>query len=181
MKTFLFSVLVMGTALVARAEGWVLETSSLTYHVSHTLHTVEGTSTVARGKGVCAREGCHFLVAAPVTSFLSGDTNRDLHMLETTRGASFPMVTVSVSLPKVPETPIFSADLEITFSGQKATYTAVPFRVIDHSADGLQFSGVVPLNIDDFKIPAPSLLGMSIKRDVPVDVQMSWRRSSNSK
>jgi hypothetical protein len=181
MKTFLFCVLALGTALVARAEGWVLETSSLTYHVSHTLHTVEGTSTVARGKGVCAEEGCHFLVAAPVTSFLSGDTNRDLHMLETTRGASFPMVTVSISLPMVPETPTFAADLKIEFSGQTATYAAVPFRVLDRSGNGLHFTGVVPLNIDDFKIPAPSLLGMAIKRDVPVNVEMSWRRLPNSK
>ncbi|MBL8023780.1 MAG: YceI family protein [Elusimicrobia bacterium] len=181
MKKILSCLLVMGTVLTVRAENWGLETSSLTYHVKHTLHTVEGTSTVARGKGICQEEGCRFLVAAPVASFLSGDTNRDLHMMETTRGASFPMVTVSVALPKVPDTSPFLADLVIEFSGHKATYAAVPFAVIDRSGDLLRFTGVVPLNIDDFKIPAPSLLGMAIKREVPVQIEMSWRRAPASK
>ena len=58
--------------------------------MSHPMHEVDGTSHAARGKGICHAGQCDFLIAAPVKSFDSGDTNRDLHMLEATRGASFP-------------------------------------------------------------------------------------------
>jgi hypothetical protein len=176
MKKLIFGFSFLVFSVAARAESWGLEKSALTYHVTHTLHKVEGTNTGARGKGVCDSKGCQFLVAATVGGFLSGDTNRDLHMLETSRGASFPVVKVSVTLPKSPAEKNFVADLDIEFSGEKATYKAVPFTVVDRPAGGLHFTGVIPLNIDDFKIPAPSLLGMSIKREVPVDVDMTWKK-----
>ncbi|MBK8871762.1 MAG: hypothetical protein IPN19_12215 [Elusimicrobia bacterium] len=176
MNKILLGLMAVSVGAMARAESWVLDKSQLTYHVTHTLHKVEGTSTGARGKGVCDKDGCHFLVGATVSGFVSGDTNRDLHMLETTRGAKFPMVTVSVSLPGVPEGQTFTADLDIEFAGANASYKAVPFTVVDRPDGKLHFKGVVPLNIDDFKIPAPSLLGMAIKRQVPVDAEMTWKK-----
>jgi len=55
------------------------------YHMSHPMHEVDGTSHAALGKGVCHAGQCDFLVAATVKSFDSGDSNRDLHMIQTTR------------------------------------------------------------------------------------------------
>jgi len=55
----------------------VLEQSTLTYHVSHPLHQVDGVSHAPRGKGVCKDGQCDFLIAVPVKSFDSGDSNRD--------------------------------------------------------------------------------------------------------
>lgn len=176
MKKIIWGIGVVALSAAVRAETWVLEKSALTYHVTHALHKVQGTSTTARGKGVCDDKGCKILAAATVGSFLSGDTNRDLHMLETTRGASFPMVKVTTALPGVPSDKSFSADVEIEFAGEKNTYKAVPFTVADRTADAFHFKGVIPLNIDDFKIPAPSLLGMDIKHQVPVDVDMTWKK-----
>jgi hypothetical protein len=80
MKTFLLVMLTAVPTLCFAKETWVLETSTLTYHVKHKLHRSEGTSVAARGKGLCAPAGCDFLVAAPVNTFVSGDNNRDLHM-----------------------------------------------------------------------------------------------------
>jgi hypothetical protein len=173
MKTFLLVMLTAVPTLCFAKETWVLETSTLTYHVKHKLHRSEGTSVAARGKGLCAPAGCDFLVAAPVNSFDSGDTNRDLHMIETTRGAQFPMVKVSVNLAAVPAGEAFTADLSIEFAGKSHRYASVPFRVADRSA-GLRFTGQIPLRLTDFSVPAPSLLGMAVKDDVPVDVEMSW-------
>ena len=68
--------------------------------MSHPLHQTEGVSHAARGKGVCHAGQCDFLIAVPVKSFDSGDSNRDLHMLQVTRGAEFPMVTVRTRLPE---------------------------------------------------------------------------------
>ncbi len=73
--------------------------STLTYHMSHPMHEVDGVSHAARGKGVCHAGWCDFLIAVPVKSFDSGDTNRDLHMIEATRGAQFPMIQVRAHFP----------------------------------------------------------------------------------
>src|ERR1700723_4520492 len=77
---------------------WILEESTLTYHVSHPLHQSDGVTHAARGKGVCHAGQCDFLLAVQVKTFDSGDTNRDLHMLQVTRGAEFPWVPVRTRL-----------------------------------------------------------------------------------
>src|SRR5215472_11398071 len=93
-KLFL-TVLLVGLPQIARADSqWILEKSTLTYHVSHPLHEVDGVSHAAKGKGSCRAGVCDFLIAAPVKSFDSGDSNRDLHMLQVARGGEFPMVIV---------------------------------------------------------------------------------------
>src|SRR5579872_4551392 len=94
--TVLFAAL-SGLAGAADTQ-WVLEQSTLTYHVAHPLHQTEGVSKSAKGKGVCHDGQCDFLVGAPVKSFDSGDSNRDLHMLQATRGAEFPLITVRTRL-----------------------------------------------------------------------------------
>src|SRR6202163_1418935 len=108
---------------------WVLEQSTLTYHVSHPLHESEGVSHAARGKGVCDAGQCDFLIAVPVKSFDSGDSNRDLHMLQVTRGGQFPMVTVRTRLPEEASgSATIHADLEIEFAGQTTRYRQVAFE-----------------------------------------------------
>src|SRR5215471_8049737 len=79
---------------------WALQESTLIYHASHPLHQVDGLSHAARGKGICHQGQCDFLIAVPVKSFDSGDSNRDLHMVQVTRGAEFPMVQVRTHLPE---------------------------------------------------------------------------------
>src|SRR6201997_5229385 len=110
---------------------WILQQSTLTYHVSHPLHQSEGVSHEAKGKGVCHAGQCDFLIAVPVKSFDSGDSNRDLHMVQVTRGAEFPMVTVRTRLPEADSTSTtFHADLEIQFAGQTAQYKQVSFQLV---------------------------------------------------
>ena len=63
-------------------------------------------------------------------SFDSGDSNRDLHMLQVTRGAEFPLVTVRTRLPESDAASAnINADLEIQFAGQTARYKQVPFKL----------------------------------------------------
>ena len=93
---------------------WVLVQSTITYHISHPLHQVDGVSHAARGKGACHAGQCDFLIAVPVKSFDSGDSNGDLHMLQVTRGAEFPMVSVRTELPETAEAAdTIRADIEI--------------------------------------------------------------------
>src|SRR5450631_1175501 len=108
---------------------WVLEQSTLTYHVSHPLHQTDGVSHAARGKGVCHEGQCDFLIATPVKSFDSGDSNRDLHMLQVTRGGQYPIVTVRTRLPESSSSSsAMAADLTIEFAGQMVSYKQVAFQ-----------------------------------------------------
>ena len=154
---------------------WVLEQSTLTYHVSHPLHQSEGVSHAARGKGVCHAGQCDLLIAVPVKSFDSEDSNRDLHMLQVVRGAQFPMVSVRTRLPEAASaSTTIRADLEIQFAGQTVQYKKVPFKVQKQSGE-THITGIIPVTLSDFKIDPPSLLTMPVKNDIPVRVDMTWR------
>lgn len=155
---------------------WVLEQSTVTYHVSHPLHDTDGVSHAARGKGACHAGECDFLIAVPVKSFESGDTNRDLHMLQVTRGGQFPMVTVRTRLPEgQSESATIRADLEIQFAGQTAVYKEVVF---DRQTNGAEtrISGTIPATLDAFKIDPPTLFAVPVKNEMLVRVEMTWRR-----
>jgi hypothetical protein len=153
---------------------WILKQSTLTYHVSHPLHETEGVSHAARGKGLCHAGQCEFLIAVPVKSFDSGDSNRDLHMLQVTRGAEFPIVTVRTRLPEsAAALATVNADLEIQFAGQTAQYKQVPFKLETQGGE-THLTGTIPATLADFKIEPPSLLTMPVKNQIPVRVDMTW-------
>ncbi len=158
----------------ASASQWVLEESTLSYHVSHPLHDTVGVSHAARGKGICNEGQCDFLIAVPVKSFDSGDSNRDLHMIQATRGAQFPMVSVRTYLPESElQSATIHADLELEFAGQTTQYKQVFFQ---RTAQGniVHISGTIPAKLSDFKIDPPSLLGIAVKNDIPIHVEMNW-------
>ena len=156
---------------------WVLDQSTLTYHVSHPLHEANGVShDAAKGKGICHAGECNFLVAGPVKSFDSGNSNRDLHMLEVTLGAQFPLVVVRFTLPESELTAsTIHADLQIQFAGQKAEYKQVAFQRVTKGGE-TEVTGTIPLQLSDFKIKPPELLGIAIKNEAPVKVDTTWRQ-----
>ena len=156
---------------------WILDESTLTYHVSHPLHQFDGVSHAAKGKGICHEGECSFLIAVPVKTFDSGDSNRDLHMLQVTRGAEFPYVTVRTRLNEsaITSTTV-TLDLEVQFAGQTFEYKQVPFQ---RSAQGneTRITGTIPAKLTDFKIDPPTLLTVPIKNEIPVRVDLTWHRT----
>ena len=152
---------------------WVLKESTLTYHVSHPLHQTDGVRHAARGKGICHQGECDFLIAQPVKSFDSGDSNRDLHMIQVTMGAEYPMVMVRTRLPEsAGESATIKADLEIQFAGKTAHYQQVPFDV--RTEGNVKHITGIPTTLSDFKIDPPSLLTMPVKNEIPVRIDMTW-------
>jgi hypothetical protein len=138
---------VLAPKLAQADSQWVLEQSMLSYHVSHPLHQIDGVSHAARGKGVCHAGQCDFLIAVPVKSFDSGDSNRDLHMLQATRGAQFPIVSVRTRLPEAASaSATIHADLEIEFAGQTAQYKQVPFQIVTQG-NQIRISGTIPATL----------------------------------
>jgi hypothetical protein len=176
-KIVLIAFLLLATPVVAQTDSqWVLAQSSLSYHVSHPLHQVDGVSHAARGKGVCHAGQCDFLIAAPVKSFDSGDSNRDLHMVQVTRGGEFPMISVRSQLPEdASKSTTIHADLEVQFAGQTAHYKQVSFQEVIQGKE-VRISGTIPSTLTDFKIDPPSLLTVPIKNEIPVHVEMTWQK-----
>jgi hypothetical protein len=156
------------------ATQWILDQSTLTYHMSHPMHEVEGVSHAAKGKGICKAGQCDFLIAVPVKSFDSGDSNRDLHMIQTTRGGEFPMVVVRTRFAEAATTsPTIYADLDVQFAGQTAHYSHVAFQRVTQGKE-VRITGTIPATCSDFKIVRPSFLTVPIKNEIPVRVDMSW-------
>ncbi len=172
----LLSFLACSPLAVAADQQWVLEQSRISYHVSHPLHQSIGRSQAARGKGVCHEGLCDFLIAVPVKSFDSGDSNRDLHMIQVTRGAEFPMVTVRTRLPEADSNlPTIHADLEVQFAGQTAHYKQVPLQLTKQGND-IHVSGTIPATLSDFKIEPPTLLTLPVRNEIPIHLDMTWRQ-----
>ena len=175
MKKFIIPVVALLLSGIAFADDqWILDQCTLTYHVSHPLHQTDGVSHAARGKAVCHAGECDFLIAVPVKSFDTGDSNRDLHMIQVTRGAEFPMVTVRTHLPESASTAsTLNADLEIQFAGQTARYKQVPFQ-LTRQGNETRITGTIPATLADFKIDPPSLLTLPVKNEIPIRVEMTW-------
>jgi hypothetical protein len=163
---------------------WALEKSEITYTVTHPLHVVNGKSLSAKGKGVCYGDCCDVLVAVPVKSFDSGDENRDLHMLEVTKAALYPMIEVKAKMPVIrpgqaPKKLV--VDLEVDFAGQKVDYQKVELDVLEWKANEARFTGGFSLSLKAFGITPPSLLTIPVKDDVPVKMDTTWKLTVSGK
>ncbi|MFZ0518384.1 MAG: hypothetical protein WBG23_15910 [Acidobacteriaceae bacterium] len=176
-KKLAIALLLFALPLFAQTDTqWVLQGSTLTYHMSHPMHEVDGVSHAAKGKGICHAGQCNFLIAVPVKSFDSGDSNRDLHMIEATRGAQFPMVVVRTEFPEADTTSqTIYANLEVQFAGQTAHYQHVPFQRVTQG-NQVRITGTIPATCSDFKIDRPSFLTVPIKNEIPVKVDMTWQK-----
>jgi hypothetical protein len=110
-----------------------------------------------------------------VKTFESGDSNRDLHMIQVARGGQFPMVTVRLRLPEdaASQTTIH-ADLEVELAGHTAHYKQVPLQHVTQGSDN-RISGTIPAKMTDFQIDPPSLLAIPTKDEIPIRVEMTWR------
>ncbi len=90
------------------------------YVVSHLVKTVKGVSTQLKGKMVCNEGKCDFLVAIPVKSFVSSDSNRDSNMQTILEVVQYPLITVKGQL----------METEL----QKANFV-VPAKVLFHGVE----------------------------------------------
>ncbi len=161
---------------IVRADGqWVLDRSTIAYHVSHPMHDTDGVSHAARGKAVCRAGECEVLVAAPVRSFDSGDSNRDLHVLQVVDGAKFPLVSVRLHVTESsPGSAEVRCDLQVEFAGKTATYRQVPFAIAVEG-NARHISGTIPAKLSDFGIPPPSLLAIPVRNEMPIRVDTVWK------
>lgn len=156
--------------------------SVVRYHVNHKLHAVDGRSTAIEGKALVGADGTvRAMVRIPVSSFESGDANRDANMRETLEVSKFPYVVLKAAGRVDPEAPRghpFDATLagELEFHGVRRP-VAVPVS-ITFAADGsATATGRMALSLDAYRVERPSLLFVKLDDDCAVSVDLVFRGS----
>ncbi|MCB0377229.1 MAG: YceI family protein [Bdellovibrionales bacterium] len=172
MKFLMFSLFLF-LCLPVWSSQYALEKSHINYTVKYTFKTVHAKTEKARGKGVCEKGSCQFLVAVPVKEFNSGDSSRDVRTLEVTKAALHPLVKFNVTVPEGNLKSDFKSDVEVELAGVKQTLKDIPFTV---KKDGNQFSvsSKFAIQLTKFKIERPKLLTIPIDDEVPIDFTSTW-------
>lgn len=151
-----------------------LKSSQINYLVTYLIKKATGTSKEAKGKGEC-KESCEFLVAAPLKSFQSKDSNRDLNMLKVTKADQFPLIVAKLKTKNAFINGQLPAEIEIDFSGIKKMYSNILLE-ISQTPDGFHAEGSFDLLLENHKVEKPSLLGVDIKDIVPVSISADWKK-----
>ncbi len=151
-----------------------LKSSKISYLVKYLFKKADADSVGAKGKGEC-KEACDFIVAAPVKSFESKDSNRDVNMLNVTKADKYPLVIAKIKTKNDFKNGELFADIEIEFSGVKKNYSNISFKATE-TADGFHVDGKFDLLLDNHKIVKPSLLGVDIENMVPITIVADWKK-----
>lgn len=154
-----------------------LKSSKVEYVVKYLIKKADGASTKTKGKGECNDKGCDFLVAAPVKSFESKDSNRDFNMLKATKAEKNPMVIARIKAP-AELGPEYKGDVEIEFAGVKHLYPGVVFKTTGNAVS-FHAEGLINVSLINHKIEKPSLLGVEIEDQLPITITADWIQRKN--
>jgi hypothetical protein len=151
-----------------------LQKSKVNYLVTYLIKKADGDSLESKGKGECVNK-CEFLVAAPIKSFQSKDSNRDSNMLKYAKADKFPLVVAKVTTKNEITNGALIADIEIEFGGIKHLYKEIKFNASVKDGN-LHVDGKLDLLLDQHKIEKPSLMGVEIKEIVPLTIDADWKK-----
>jgi hypothetical protein len=168
MKNFIGIYLLL-SFYTLEAKDFTLSHAKAEYTVKHIFKTVKAKSHDLKGKMVCEKMICEFLVAIATKSFLSSDSNRDLNMQTILEESKYPLITVK---GKVTESDILKEDFEVKslvdFHGIEKLYSLKIKR-------GSPSSGSLTILLEDHEIVRPSLLMSRIDNEVPVRFTFEWK------
>jgi polyisoprenoid-binding protein YceI len=137
--------------------------SSITYRIVHPLHEIEATSKDATYRmeiDPAKKEIISVSTDVDVTTFDSGNSNRDSHAMEVIDAISYPEVTfVSSSITQVGDS--LKVTGKLTFHG--VTQDIVALAASTWSSDRLEVRGSFILSLTAFKIERPALLMIPVE------------------
>jgi hypothetical protein len=163
---------------------WVVaDGSTITYHLIHKFHAVEGIARAVEGKARLAPDGAlQLAVRARVAAFDSGNSNRDAHMQEVTEAARFPAVTVRGSaeglrleaVPGAIEVPL-RATLELHGVTRELAVTA---RVRFESPGRAEVEAAFPVSLTAHGVERPSLLFVKVDDRIEIVAKLVLAREA---
>jgi len=156
------------------------DASSLTYHIVHKLHKVDGRSKKVEGRARITPGGpAQVAIRVPVESFDSENVNRDAHMKEAVHAAQHPMVELKavvdgLALPtSFPGTVQRTAKAQLTFNGVTQPLE-VPVTLKFEAADRVLVTTSFKLSLDAFQVERPSLMFVKIDDAMTIDVSLTF-------
>jgi hypothetical protein len=181
------SLVVLGLGLLsfttARADGPVSLSvqaagSSVTYHVVHKFHKVDGVSKSVEGRARIQPGGvAQVMVRVAIQSFDSGNVNRDAHMKEVTEAEKYPAVEVKavgdgVVIPTTfPSTVDKTMKAQVNFHGITQTFD-IPVHIVFTSATAATATTSFMLSLDAYKVERPSLAFIKIDDALKIDATL---------
>ncbi|HEX6838901.1 MAG TPA: YceI family protein [Polyangia bacterium] len=188
MRTATIAVVLVAAAAVAHAQAPAAEynvvpaESSITYHLVHKLHHVEGTSHKVEGKARVMADGkAQVLVRAASVSFDSGNVNRDEHMKEAIEAAKYPWVELKalgdgLTPPATfPTTQKKTFKAQLTFHGVQNVFD-VPVEVTWESPTRVHATTTFPISLDGYKVERPSLMFVKVDDELKLDAKIAFSR-----
>lgn len=155
-------------------QSYSLNSGSAIYEIKHLIKRVSGESNKLKGKIVCVETECEFLLAIPLNTFTSSDSNRDLNMLNIVEASKFPITTAKGKFPSANmKQEKWELPVEIDFHGIKKTYHA---QVINKKNFNTAVNLIIKL--EEHQIERPSLFGMKINNEVKMDFNLLWNQGS---
>lgn len=169
-----YSFLLLVFPMLSHAETWQLKKASSSYEVKVKtfMKRVEGESNEIKGKMDCPNENCEILLAVPVKTYTSSDSNRDLNMQTTVESGKYPLATARGKFPKSElSESSWKLPAEIEFHGVKKSYT------LDIQKNGVDsYKADFVLDLEAHKVKRPTLFGVSIQNEVPMAFNLEWSK-----
>jgi YceI-like protein len=153
--------------------------SALRFRVVHPLHEVNGESRSVEARAVIRADGQVVAMArAPLSTFRSGDANRDAHMLEALGAASHPFV-VFKGVARLPPGHDLGApgSLTVAMQGELELRGArrrveVPLTIEPQAGGRLLVRGRFDVSLEGHGVERPSLLLVKIDDTCRIDLEL---------
>jgi polyisoprenoid-binding protein YceI len=156
--------------------------SSLTYHLVHKMHKVDGVSHKVEGKARLAPDGkAQVMIRVPSESFDSGNVNRDAHMKEAVEAAKYPFIELKALADGVtppttfPTTQKKTFKAQLNFHGLQNTFD-LPVDVIWESASKVKAQTTFAISLDGYKVERPSLMFVKVDDELKIDSKLAFSR-----
>jgi len=156
----------------------VTDASTLSYHLVHKLHSVDGVARAVEGRARLLPDGgVQVAIRARVAAFDSGNANRDAHMQEVTDAARFPFVLFKGVASGV-RIEGFPAELQVPLRGVLEFHGVtreleVTARVRFPSAARAEVEATFPVSLTAHGVERPSLLFIPVDDRLDVTARLA--------
>jgi polyisoprenoid-binding protein YceI len=158
--------------------------STLGYTLVHKLHTVKAESKAVEARAALREDGtAQVMVRAAVSSFLSGDANRDTHMQEVMDIGKWPHVVLK-GTAKLPLPQAYPAELETTLEAQlefhgKTRPMKIPVKLAFTSAQEVRATGTFQVSLEAHEVERPSLLFVKVDDLLTIAVDVTLKAEAS--
>jgi hypothetical protein len=173
-KKFLALVMMVASATAVSRYALAAQLSgsgTVEFHVVHKFHKFVGVCKAVQVRGTVDASGLKIMARAMVSTFDSGNSNRDEHMMETVEGEKYPWVSVRAALPgfKLPTsgTATVKVQAAVELHGVAVNH---PIDLKLETHDGIHFK--VSFEFDEsitaHKIERPSLMFVPVEDNMRI-------------